>query len=250
MIKNPSFSTGNRCGHDRHNPKSNLIYGISQKCPLILIKLSKSIERLNSDRDSLPPLRCAWKSNRYRRSERAESCTLVLKAIAKYIDLVTLKVGFFLHGKWQNLSYERIAKITGLSLSRVKRAMKDLQRVGLVGVHEIKETVIDSQGHSKVISRIAVKTVNIALFAFYGLEKMLIKERKKAASRFKTRQKQERQAKAEAHIPDCAKGLKGAAQARATMQAMKYQAKQVAKKLRKASCKPPESLEWDDGIPY
>lgn len=198
----------------------------------------------------MPPLSFAWKSNRSRRSESAESCVLVLKAIAKYIDLVTLKVGFFLRGKWLNLSYDRIAQITGLSLSRVKRAMKDLQRVGLVGVHEIKETVTDSQGHSKVISRIAVKTVNTALFAFFGLEAMLIKERKKAASRFKTRQKQERQAQAEAHIPECAKDLKGSAQARATMQAMKYQAKQVAKKLRKASCEPPDPLERDDGIPY
>lgn len=250
MIENPSFSTGNRCGHDRHNPILHLAYEISHKAPFVLQTLCQRIERFNINRSVLPPLQCSWQSNRQRRSESAEAIALVLKCITKYIDLVTFKVGFVMKGQWHNLSYKKMARVTGLSEHRVKRVMLELQRNGFVGVHEIKEQVQDKNGTVKYISKIAVKTVNLGLFSFFGLEQRVLKERRKAANRFKKRQQQERQAQAEAHIPECAKGLKGAAQARTTMQALKYQSKQLAKKLRKASHAPPDALEWDDGIPY
>jgi DNA-binding transcriptional regulator GbsR (MarR family) len=241
--------TGNRCGHDRTNPTTELVYRIAEKTPAILKTLSERIERFNRNRSSIPMLAASRQSKRTRRSESAESISLVLKCVVKYIDLVTFKVGFFNRGKWFNLSYKKIQEHTGLSKFRVLRAMAELQRVGLVGVHQVFEEITDQNGHARKIAKIAIKTVNLALFAVFGMEQTCVKERNKASKRRAKKKQAERTEAAQANLPDQVKGLKGIALAKATMQAAKYNAKQMTKKARKQQ--PSDSiLIWDDGIPY
>ena len=245
--------SGNRCGHNPQNPTTKLVFEFTKQ-PAILKTLSERIERFNRNRSVIPMLSSARNSKRTRRSESAEAISLVLKCITKYIDLVTFKVGFFLHGKWFNLSYKKIREHTGLSKYRVLRAMAEIQRVGLIGLHEICETVKDQNGHMRKIAKVAVKTVNLALFALFGMENTCVKERKKATKRKAKKDQAKREQDLQHDIPAQLQegGLKGFALGKATFQALKHQAKKLAKQSRREQ--PSESLEdvflWDDGIPY
>ncbi|MGF1873576.1 hypothetical protein [Photobacterium indicum] len=214
--------------------------------PKIIKKLAKRIEAFNGDRSCLPMLQSSNGSKRFRRSESAESVVLVLKCVVKHTDLVTFKVGYYHSKVWRNLSYRRIEQQTGLSPRRVQRAMAEIQRAGLVGVHEICETTRDIHGNIKRYAKVAVKTVNSALFALFGLEEACERERKKAAKRQRDEAEQARTHAARESLPDAAQGLSGLAQAKAVMQSLKY----AAKKARRKPAAPPDILEWDDGIPY
>lgn len=239
--------TGNRCGHDRQNLRK-LRKGFSNQ-PQILIELAQRVAKFFTNRSSIPSLLRAKGSKRQRRSESAESICLVLQCIAKYIDLVTFKVGYTFKNVWRNLSYKDIAEQAGMSLDRVGDAMRELQRTGLIAVHQQYKEVYDQNGVKRRFAVIAVKTVNLAIFALFGLEKRCVKERAKA---YKRQQKREHTEKMnnEAFHKASETGLKGAAMARATLQAAKYAARQNVKK--KAKDIMPQFEVFDDcsDIPY
>lgn len=237
--------TGNRCGHNPQKPNTKLVYEFTRQ-PAVLKTLAERIEKFARNRSAIPMLSAAKNSKRTRRSESAESISLVLKCITKYIDLVTFKVGFFNRGKWFNLSYKKIQEHTGLSKFRVLRAMAEIQRVGLVGLHEIYEEITDQNGNARKVAKVAVKTVNLALFAIFGMENTCIKERKKASNR---RAKKEQKERDTSNRSGNIKGLKGIALAKATMQAAKHSAKKIAKRHKPHQISD-EILIWDDGIPY
>jgi len=238
-------TTGNRCGHDPQKPITKLVHEFTKQ-PAVLRTLAERIERFTRNRSVIPMLSAAKNSKRTRRSESAESISLVLKCITKYIDLVTFKVGFFNRGKWFNLSYKKIQEHTGLSKFRVLRAMAEIQRVGLVGLHEVYEEITDQNGHVRKIAKVAVKTVNLALFAIFGMENTCVKERKKASNRRAKKEQEARESATPANKPG---NLKGYAFFKATQQALKNQAKKAAKQSSKRHKVDDLSL-WDDGIPY
>ncbi|MDN4695779.1 hypothetical protein QYZ44_27140 [Vibrio parahaemolyticus] len=178
-------------------------------------------------RSTIPMLARAKDSKRQRRSESAEAVTLVLKCIAKYIDLTTFKVGFYQYNskKWFDLSYKKICEHTGLSLSRVRRALAELQRVGLLAVHPISEAVLASSGELRYYAKPAIKTINLALFALFGLTDRVQKERQKAYKRQKRKEEQSRTEEAENTVKTLlsgSEGLSGVAMAKAVLQAAKY----------------------------
>ncbi|ODS09724.1 hypothetical protein [Vibrio scophthalmi] len=238
--------TGNRCGHNPQKPNTTLVYEFTRQ-PAVLKTLAERIERFARNRSAIPLLSSARNSKRTRRSESAESISLVLKCITKYIDLVTFKVGYFNQGKWFNLSYKKIQEHTGLSKFRVLRAMAEIQRVGLIGLHEIYEEIIDNNGHMRKIAKVAVKTVNLALFAIFGMENTCEKERKKASNRRAKKDQQEREAALKP--ANSFGGKKGYALFKATQQALKNQAKKLDRRSKRHQINE-EVLIWDDGIPY
>ena len=187
-------------------------------------------------------------SKRQRRSESAEAVTLVLKCITKYIDLTTFKVGFYQpkNKSWFDLSYKKICEHTGLSLSRVRRALAELQRVGLLAIHPISEVVQASSGELRYYSKPAIKTVNLALFGLFGLADRVLKERQKAYKRQKCKEEQLRTEEAknavEMFLGD-SESLSGVAMAKAILQAAKY----ADVKARRSNKKPPPK---GDGIPF
>ena len=187
-------------------------------------------------------------SKRQRRSESAEAVTLVLKCITKYIDLTTFKVGFYQHNNksWFDLSYKKICEHTGLSLSRVRRALGELQRVGLLAVHPISEAVLASSGELRYYAKPAIKTVNLALFALFGLTDRVQKERQKAYKRKKRKEEEQRTEEAKNAVEtflDDSGGLSGVAMAKAILQAAKY----ADVKARRSHKKPPPD---GSDIPY
>lgn len=185
-------------------------------------------------------------SKRQRRSESAEAVTLVLKCIVKYIDLTTFKVGFYQNNKkWFDLSYKKICEHTGLSLSRVRRALAELQRVGLLAVHPISEAVLASSGELRYYAKPAIKTVNLALFGLFGLTDRVQKERQKAYKRQKRKEEQLRTEEAESVVETFlgdSGSLSGVAMAKAILQAAKH----ADVKARRSNKKPPPN----DDIPY
>ncbi len=189
-------------------------------------------------------------SKRQRRSESAEAVTLVLKCIAKYVDLTTFKVGFY-HpnsNKWFDLSYKKICEHTGLSLSRVRRALAELQRVGLLALHPVSESVLTSSGELRYYAKPAIKTVNLGLFGLFGLADRAQKERQKAYKRQKRKESQQRTEEAENTVKTLlsgSEGLSGVAMAKAVLQAAKY----AEVKTKRSKKPPPNTLERDD-IPY
>ncbi|HBC3366497.1 TPA: hypothetical protein KDX70_004802 [Vibrio parahaemolyticus] len=189
-------------------------------------------------------------SKRQRRSESAEAVTLVLKCIAKYIDLTTFKVGFYQHNckKWFDLSYKKICEHTGLSLSRVRRALAELQRVGLLALHPVSESVLTSSGELRYYAKPAIKTVNLGLFGLFGLADRAQKERQKAYKRQKRKEEHSRTEEAENTVKTLlsgSEGLSGVAMAKAVLQAAKY----AEVKAQRSKKPPPNALNGDD-IPY
>ena len=69
---------------------------------------------------------------RQQRSERREAVTVVLMLLLAYTDIATLTVAIPRSGDWLGLSIPWIAERTGLSRSRVKRALATLTRAGLL----------------------------------------------------------------------------------------------------------------------
>jgi DNA-binding Lrp family transcriptional regulator len=69
---------------------------------------------------------------RQQRSERREAVTAVLMLLLAYTDIDTLNVAIPAGGGWLGLSIAWIAERTGLSASRVKRALVTLNRAGLL----------------------------------------------------------------------------------------------------------------------
>ena len=69
---------------------------------------------------------------RQQRSERREAVVAVLMLLLAYTDIETLTVAIPRGGDWLGLSIAWIAERTGLSASRVKRALATLNRAGLL----------------------------------------------------------------------------------------------------------------------
>ena len=69
---------------------------------------------------------------RQQRSERREAVVSVLLLLLAYTDIDTLTIGIPSGGGWLGLSVAWIAERTGLSPSRVKRALVTLHRAGLL----------------------------------------------------------------------------------------------------------------------
>lgn len=182
---------GNFCGHQPENPRIALIEPLKQGkggLPGVLIEAMRRCVDYYSSPWKIPSLNLANGSNRQQRSERREACLSTLWAILKFTDLVTLKVGVPTpEGGFMNLTVRYLARQTGLQQRRVERALADLQRAGLVGVHARCELRAD--GSYKGLA--AIKNVSKLFFAIFGLQFRLGFERKRAAKRLKKKQREQ-----------------------------------------------------------
>ena len=84
------------------------------------------------DTEAGRPLAARLARWRQQRSERREAVTTVLLLLLAYTDIDTLTVAIPSGGGWLGLSIAWIAERTGLSPSRVKRALATLNRAGLL----------------------------------------------------------------------------------------------------------------------
>lgn len=175
---------GNYCGHNPDQPALILtkpaLVG-KGGIPRILTLCMERLDAYFNRPKVIPSLNFANGSTRKQRSERRESCILLLKALLKRTDLVSLRVGNPTPDGFLNYTLDYIALDTGMGIRRIERAMFDLKTASLVTVSQPREIKLD--GSWKGLA--AVKTISKDLFGLLGLVVMLKKERDKANKRLK-----------------------------------------------------------------
>ena len=178
------YSSGNKCGHDPKHPR------------LISFRNPHSVENWDSaiDRDDfghrkkskffyrtdaalddfynypkmLPRLGMMFteQGDKKRRSELRESTTAVLKCMIHYMDMTTNRFGYASKDGFQYYNIPFIQMHTGLSFSRVKRALKQLVKSGYI--KRSKRWTERQAGKFKSLTTSTVIVVNM-LFAHLDL---------------------------------------------------------------------------------
>ena len=191
---------GNYCGHDPAKPVFALLKPIKKGKGGLPRVLTLLMERLpgyyDNSRRVIPSLDLANGSDRQQRSERREACVRIVNALLLHTEVASLRVGIPTSSGFLNLTFDYIAKKTGMSLRRSERALHDLKDAGLITVSQPRQ--LKEDGTWKGLA--AVKAISKGLFAQFGLTDMLAYERIKASKRLKQQHKwwakQEEQQKA------------------------------------------------------
>lgn len=156
------LGTGNRCGHD---PQSLAVDRLDLHAPnggkwpkLIQVGINR-IQAYFNDAESLPPLAHLSKKRnkdgamRQNRSEAREGHSLVLSVIFTYLDLKSLRVGYYTNtGAFVSISFLEIARrcsmtceikdrenegqVKEVPTSRFWRTVRDLKKAGVINVFE------------------------------------------------------------------------------------------------------------------
>lgn len=180
--------SGNNCGHSPENPRW-FSPPKQHSRPAILTKALQKIRSYYHNPTSiLPSLNFANGSDRQQRSERRESCLIILACLLHYLDLATLRVGIpQADGSFQGITMAFIIEKCGINLRRAERAIADLVAAGLITVHPYCEKLDD--GTYKGFA--AIRTLDLRFFTLFGLDKWLKHERRNAAERQKKRQRKQ-----------------------------------------------------------
>ena len=137
--------SGNRCGHAPDAPRFFNPPDNHKRRPTVLDRaIDKWEEVYRKAKKFLQKLATTHANGRQVRSERREAIAVVAQVLLHYLELSTLKVGFYITGlnKFINLDIEYIAKKAGLSFSRAKRAITALADAGYIKItrqHKKKE---------------------------------------------------------------------------------------------------------------
>jgi hypothetical protein len=167
---------GNRCGHDRRKIRRRLCRGGgSSRQPLVLVEGARAFARAIVERPhDFPDLSAVLDDHdRARRSERLEAIGLVVMALVVRADLLTLVV------KWrgEGLPQELIAKWTGMSARRVRRALHDLRWAGFArgpgrfGPGRIAQPVeaYEVDGETRFRGKVAIRQLDRSLWESVGM---------------------------------------------------------------------------------
>lgn len=124
--------SGNRCGHAPHAPRFFNQPDHHKRRPSVLgnaIEALKDVYR--RPKKFFRKLATFHPHDRQKRSERREAIASVSQVLLHYLELSTLRVGFFADpSKFIPLDLKYIAKQAGISISRAKRAIADLAKAG------------------------------------------------------------------------------------------------------------------------
>jgi hypothetical protein len=174
---------GNFCGHNPLDPVLILPKPAKKGKGGIPRTLTLCIERVTNyflnPRTVLPSLDLANGSQRQQRSERRESCILLMSALLTRVDLASLRVGIPTAKGFMSYTIKYITADTGMGQKRVERALSDLKAAGIVTVTQVNKKQKD--GSYKGFA--AIKKISKSLFSAFGLGVMLKKERNKASKR-------------------------------------------------------------------
>ncbi|QPS42084.1 Crp/Fnr family transcriptional regulator (plasmid) [Burkholderia humptydooensis] len=138
----------------------------------------------------LPALNAANGSRRQQRSERRIACAQLLRAMIKYCDLATLRVGIPAATGWVDLTLPFFADQAGLGVRRAERALRDLQTAGLAKIRR-QCALQESSAGDRYKGLAAIKYLPSALFAAFGMGAWLQHERSRAHLRVQRRAAQQ-----------------------------------------------------------
>ncbi|MBR8186476.1 Crp/Fnr family transcriptional regulator [Burkholderia ambifaria] len=159
--------------------------------PRILRELKARLSRyLDKPAQWLAQLNAANGSRRQQRSERRLACVQLARAMIKYCDLRTMRIGVPGAAGWVDFTLPYLASQAGLSERRAERALRDLQKARLVKVRRQCELEQTERGvrYKGVAS---IKYLTSTLFEAFGLGKWLRHERTRAHLRAQRRANQQ-----------------------------------------------------------
>ena len=192
--------SGNRCGHvpdaprffnppDHHKRRPAVLDRAIDAWEVVYRKAKKFFSKLATSHDN----------GRQVRSERREAIAAIAQAILHYLELSTLRVGFYVGNKFVHLDIAYLAEKAGLSLSRAKRAIADLAEAGYVKVIRQYKKKEDGTFEGKP----SIREITVQFFIDLGLD-----VQKLFFARDHKRKKEEK-----AHAKSGLKKLKGIIQA-------------------------------------
>jgi len=218
---NFSLTPGNRCGHDKNKIKVSPFYRTStlrNRSPHVIEESGKRLAFIASqlrtrisqdfiDRGKDKPsgmlswylslyedrrfLRLLYdirddRPSRRRRSESLEAALFItLGTLISRCNLYKMAYGYFdQRNRFDYFDYARIVKHSGLTLSRVKRAMKVLQDSGLVKVTPIYKTLNDG---AKVTDYTVIE-LSEEVFFMLGLKNEFLDDRETSSIKFHAKQ--------------------------------------------------------------
>jgi hypothetical protein len=127
---------GNRCDHVPASPTLDLRRPIPVGpggYPRILAVAAEKVETFYSEPKVLPSLAVLNPTASQKRSERREALIRLLKAVLKFVDLVSLTVAVRdVDGILRNITVTTLAKHADLEHRRAERALGDLAAAGLL----------------------------------------------------------------------------------------------------------------------
>ncbi|GJA64102.1 hypothetical protein KAM351_27130 [Aeromonas caviae] len=179
-----NVGSGNRCGHNPSNP-SFLVKPHAHKIPKILSRSRELVELYYSRLKELPQLD-TLNPHRKKRSERREAVIQTLKALLKYMDLVTMTVGIPTKDGQVGLTLVRLHKEVSISWPRFKRALADLRAAGFLSISQPRMT--NSAG--QVRGLVGIKAISPRLFEALKIDFWLRRERDRASKRQRTKANQ------------------------------------------------------------
>lgn len=137
----PFWHFGNKCGHDPARPLLDNPVPPPVDVPPVLVDRLGELDQIYYDRRVLPQLGKA-------RSEIRESVVRLLKAIIPRMDVLTQRVGHDPdeHGRMAGLLIRTLETLTGLTYSRIRRALRRLVTAGLATRHRIWAELKDEDG--------------------------------------------------------------------------------------------------------
>ncbi|MGW9761146.1 hypothetical protein BCO37747_04777 [Burkholderia contaminans] len=130
-------------------------------------------------------------SPRQQRSERRVACVQLARAMIKFCDLATLRIGVPGANGWVDFTLSYLAEQAGLPLRRAERALRDLAGAKLVKLRRQCEVQESDQGvRYKGIA--AIRYIAPVLFEAFGLGRWLRHERTRALLRAQRRVSKQR----------------------------------------------------------
>lgn len=214
--------SGNRCDHDKNSLKVSPVYGArksTNRRPQVIEETGRCLQYLASrirdgicrddvEREKNKPtgvlqwfvslfenpgfLRFLYhigdgKPGRKVRSEGFESTLLItLGTLIFGLDLHKMAYGYYdKANRFVFFDYGSLIKNSGLSLSRLNRAMKFLKEIGIISVSPIVKTLNDGKKIT-VETRI---TVSEEIFMILGIHKEFLQDRQYASINYEKRQK-------------------------------------------------------------
>ncbi len=193
--------SGNRCGHVPDAPRFFCPPENHKRRPPVLDRAIDKMEVVyRKAKKFFKKLATTHVDGRQVRSERREATVSVAQVLLHYLDLSTLKVGFYVSpNKFIHLDLEYIAQKAGLSFSRSKRAINALEEQGYINVTRQYKKKEDGTFEGEP----SIRKINLKFFIDLGVDigKLLLARDWK--------RKKEEKAKAKAGL----KKLKGMVQA-------------------------------------
>ena len=172
-----NVGSGNRCGHNPTAPRF-LVRPHVQNMPKFIARSIDLIEHYYYRLKDLPQLD-TLNRHRKKRSERREAVIQTLKALLKYMDLVTMTVGIPTKDGQVGLTLLRLHQETTISFPRFKRAIADLRAAGLLSISQPRMT--NSAG--QVRGLVGIKAISARLFEALKIDFWLRRERERASKR-------------------------------------------------------------------